>query len=235
MADAARRRRGSPRGTGLPVTATDTTLGRRSTSSALPPWFHRTRPCSPALAAAAADEIAAVRSDPHVGLGERVEGPTDTGVRASVIEDGQLGEDTAVPEANPSCSANVGYRLLDTGGRETTLDRIASRERDRDAHQHASVQCHHQPSSRERPSASSVHTELIQAREETAWLCSASASILHHSATCRRPRTRYAFRFDEQELHDGHARCASPRDTPGNENVVGDSAASVTASQGRPR
>ena len=33
--------------------ATDTTLGKRSTSSALPPWFHRTRPCSPALAAAA--------------------------------------------------------------------------------------------------------------------------------------------------------------------------------------
>ena len=113
-----------------------------------------------------ADEIAAVWSDPHVGTGERVEGPTETGVRASVIDDDQLGEDTAVPEANSSGTASVGYRLLQTGGRETTLDRIASRKRDRDAHQHASVH-HDQPSSRERRSASSVRTRHIQAREET--------------------------------------------------------------------
>jgi hypothetical protein len=114
-----------------------------------------------------ADEIAAIRSDPHVGLGERVEGPTDTGVRASVIDDDQLGEDTAVPQANPSRTANVGYRLLQTCGRETTLDRIASRKRDRGAHQHALVWCHHQPSSRERPSRSPFYTELNQTREET--------------------------------------------------------------------
>jgi hypothetical protein len=114
-----------------------------------------------------ADQIAAIWSDPHVSIGEHVEGPTDTGVRASVIDDDQLGENTAVPEANPSRTANVGYCLLQTGGRETTLDLIASRKRDRGPHQHALVRCHHQPSSRERPCGSSVHTELIQARKET--------------------------------------------------------------------
>ena len=186
-----------------------------------------------------ADEIAAVGSDPQVGLGEPVEGPKDAGARASVIDDDQLGEDMAVPEPNPSCTANVGDRLLQTGGRETTLELIASRKRDRDAHQHAVVRCHHQPSSLERPSASSVHAELIQAREVTGVGVLGTRERFAPLATCRALFSRGAGKACEHVTRPG-SRLDTPRRRVVRFRAVRSglalrSAASVTASQGRPR
>ena len=85
------------------------------------------------------DQIAAVGSDEQVGSGQHVERPTHTSPCASIVEDYQLRKHLSIREANPSAATNVGDGLLQTGTRETALERVPSRKRDHAPDQHTSV------------------------------------------------------------------------------------------------